>query len=536
MQYNLSTLEAIISSGLFTNSLGFIDNFELAIGKCLLTIPTDFAWKASLKSCGDLQDERKRLMVTEAWIKTKIIDCKKLEAQNNSAVSSLSSGVASISLKGGTNSSSKTVEKETEVTKSTLAGDVNGDGDVNNTDLLRLLEYLSGEKVEIDSNAADVNKDGVIDEKDLLSLVESLTGTPSATETYPLIGDINGDEDLTNEDLRVLISYLKGDEIEINGEVADINYDGVTDIQDLIALTQIITGATISTDEISMEIVDVNEDGIFDEEDLTTLAKYLVGETSSIYSEKVDINKDQKVNEEDLQALTQYLIAATVSTGETEQKLIGDVNGDGIIDYDDVERLFEYVQKKDVTIVEALADVNGDGKISAQDVTLLMQIYQELETSTTSGNETAQKIMGDINGDGVINNEDIERLFDYVQKKDVTIEEALADLNGDGKIDTKDVTRLQQLYESQQNATARADVNGDYTVNIEDVAQIVKYINGKEISVEASKLDINGDGKIDTKDALELMRFITGATTTSYTTSCSAIGEIIYKTSYQSYA
>lgn len=457
--YDLSALKEMVENKTFENIKSFTANpIEYELYQCCNNLPEDFTEILFLKGMADFKEVRKPISLVQVWLRSKINKLDELEAKNNSVISNFTSSIGSASLGGGTTSSSKTADEETEANKSTLAGDVNGDGKVDNADMLRLLEYLSGEKVDINSSTADVNKDGVIDKKDLLSLVESLTGTPSATETTSLIGDINGDKNLTNEDLQVLISYIKGNKLEKNEEVTDINYDGVTDIQDLIDLTQIITGATISTDEIAIETVDVNGDGKFDKEDLTALAKYLVGETSSVYSEKVDINKDQKINEEDLQALTQYLMAATVSTEGTEQKLIGDVNGDG-----------------------------------------------------------------------VINDEDAKRLYEYINKKDVTVEEALSDINSDGKIDIYDLINLVQIYNVGGEITMTGDVNGDLTVDMEDVKQIIQYINGKEISIDASKLDINGDGKVDVKDSLELMKHITGATMTSDTTSCSSIGQIIYK-------
>jgi len=54
-------------------------------------------------------------------------------------------------------------------------GDVNGDGVVDDGDLLRLLQYLSGWDVEI-APGADVNGDGVVDDHDILRLMQYLTG------------------------------------------------------------------------------------------------------------------------------------------------------------------------------------------------------------------------------------------------------------------------------------------------------------------------------------------------------------------------
>ena len=56
-----------------------------------------------------------------------------------------------------------------------IAGDVNGDGSVNNKDLTRLFQYLSDWEVEVDENALDINGDGSINNKDLTRLFQYLS-------------------------------------------------------------------------------------------------------------------------------------------------------------------------------------------------------------------------------------------------------------------------------------------------------------------------------------------------------------------------
>lgn len=56
----------------------------------------------------------------------------------------------------------------------------------------------------------------------------------------------------------------------------------------------------------------------------------------------------------------------------------------------------------------------------------------------------AEAVAGDVNGDGVANNKDVTRLFQYLAKWSVTVNEATVDVNGDGVVNNKDVTRLFQ--------------------------------------------------------------------------------------------
>ena len=57
-----------------------------------------------------------------------------------------------------------------------ISGDINNDGSVNNKDITRLLQYLSGWEVEVNEKALDVNGDGKVDNKDLVRLFRYLSG------------------------------------------------------------------------------------------------------------------------------------------------------------------------------------------------------------------------------------------------------------------------------------------------------------------------------------------------------------------------
>ena len=57
-----------------------------------------------------------------------------------------------------------------------IPGDVNGDGTVDNQDLLQLARFIAGYDVTIDTEAADMNGDGKIDGLDVLRLAKQLAG------------------------------------------------------------------------------------------------------------------------------------------------------------------------------------------------------------------------------------------------------------------------------------------------------------------------------------------------------------------------
>lgn len=57
-----------------------------------------------------------------------------------------------------------------------VAGDINGDGTVNNKDLTRLLRFIAGEEIFVVAETVDVNGDGNVNNKDLTRLLRFIAG------------------------------------------------------------------------------------------------------------------------------------------------------------------------------------------------------------------------------------------------------------------------------------------------------------------------------------------------------------------------
>ncbi|URZ15512.1 dockerin type I domain-containing protein [Clostridium felsineum] len=67
----------------------------------------------------------------------------------------------------------------------------------------------------------------------------------------------------------------------------------------------------------------------------------------------------------------------------TPSVMLGDVNGDGVINGRDIMVLTQYIAGKDVTIDQKAADVNGDGAINGRDLMLIRQYIAGKITSFT---------------------------------------------------------------------------------------------------------------------------------------------------------
>ena len=57
-----------------------------------------------------------------------------------------------------------------------IAGDINGDGNLNNKDVTRFMQYNAGWDVEVNEEALDVNGDGSINNKDVTRLMQYIAG------------------------------------------------------------------------------------------------------------------------------------------------------------------------------------------------------------------------------------------------------------------------------------------------------------------------------------------------------------------------
>ncbi|MBD7911142.1 dockerin type I domain-containing protein [Clostridium cibarium] len=227
---------------------------------------------------------------------------------------------------------------------------------------------------------------------------------------------------------------------------------------------------------------DVNGDGLVNVDDLSLLNRYLNADDDiDLVYDNGDINEDSNIDNNDLTILQTKVIT----------KIKGDVDGNGIVNIDDANRLKKYLVGTKVEFVKENTDFNGDNSIDILDLQLL---YEKLNTN----------IKGDVNGDGVLDTDDYMLLKEYITGKEKSIVQKNGNLNGDDVINVADLVELNEKL----TINIKGDVNGDGVVNEKDINNLKAYLMDSDVKIVNENSDLNGDGAIDISDLMGLNKII----------------------------
>ncbi len=111
--------------------------------------------------------------------------------------------------------------------------------------------------------------------------------------------------------------------------------------------------------------------------------------------------------------------------------IIGDVNGNGALDMNDINRILENPESVD----KDTADINNDGKVDKNDADEIQFIISK------------DRIIGDVNNDGKVDDNDNKIVESYIEKKSELKEsdKVVADVNNDGKVDKNDAEEIRNV-------------------------------------------------------------------------------------------
>ena len=292
------------------------------------------------------------------------------------------------------------------ITDYVFYGDVIEDGVVRRNDRALLARYFS-DSFNVTLNYqqlknADINGDGKVNKVDSIIFSRVLASWSDYPNTLPdspitnyiLYGDINEDGEITEEDSTLLSNYLNNNTKISNQALknSDVNGDGKINIIDLGLLQMYVDTPDNYTNTLpdspitnyTIQYGDVNGDGkINSSGDVLNINRYINGLSSIINQNgqsllNADVNGDGKVNMVDSTLISNFLtgnIDSNIlpSSPIIEYTLYGDLNNDGILDSNDVDKLSRYLNGSTGLDNQARknADVNGDGVINSTDLTLL---------------------------------------------------------------------------------------------------------------------------------------------------------------------
>ena len=214
-----------------------------------------------------------------------------------------------------------------------LAGDFNCDNAVNIGDLAMLFRYIYGVSDYQPSkqgleNANVYRKDSTdLDAEDLRALAEFFrekntlpTEKLAPSEYVPVTGDFNCDNTLDIRDVVMYYKHLEGlteyvpseqgkKNANNTGSDKNLNYD------DLLIMTNMLSGKYKEETDLSKCSGDVNEDGEVNAEDIVYLRKVLLG--SAEYKDSCDVNHDDSFSTRDF-VILKALILQPAEGSETE--------------------------------------------------------------------------------------------------------------------------------------------------------------------------------------------------------------------------
>lgn len=206
---------------------------------------------------------------------------------------------------------------------------------------------------------------------------------------------------------------------------------------------------------------------------------------------------------ENMDGTTYYTFAVQCDNAPIEL-LQGDVNMDGIVNYDDCDRLLSWLAgNQDEKINEALSDVDGEEGVTYSDLYSLMRyVLDDDVTELPYVNEIKasrmteeQRKNHDRNWDGVVDVKDVE----YVRYDQSVMREILECLIANRK------------YEMDDTNPIPGDADGDGKVTLSDAVLILKLALGIDVSVKSRlAADVDASGSITLTDAQLALKLALG--------------------------
>jgi Ca2+-binding EF-hand superfamily protein len=275
-----------------------------------------------------------------------------------------------------------------------MFGDLSGDGRYTGGDTVLIQRHLlavsTGEHPEwiLKSKQyliADLDQDGKVTNFDMLLLQRINIGLVNPADLPIVFGDANGDGERTEEDVNVLLNHLealkKGEESplsEFQQIFSDLDRDQkITDFD--VRLMRALIDGTIKVEDFPISVGDLNGDSTWNSPDTTLLRRHMEalkkGEESPLSPLQQflgDLDGDNAITFADVQ-LMRGLIGQIITPADFPLKF-GDVNGNGSWNAPDTGLMLRHIEalKRGEAsplspLQQLLGDLDGDGAITFED-------------------------------------------------------------------------------------------------------------------------------------------------------------------------
>lgn len=303
-------------------------------------------------------------------------------------------------------------------------GDANADNKVTSADVITLSQYLKGTGSYSPSplDRVRLDGDGDVDNRDLLALLNysfrgqgtlACPGGIKATGTPFFCGDVNDSKNVTSADLVTVAQYVDSGVAAISPMEAakldaDLDIDAID--RDLISdciFKQVGTLTCPGGDKLecgkSYKCGDVNNDGTITSADIILMTAHINGTGSLPVISAGKLDGDNDVDATDRWLLEDYVFhggkSALTCPGGTSTAalapasfLCGDVNNDKTINASDVTALTNFANGTGtVPVYKESANLNDDANVTLDDATVLMNcIFKNQGTLLCHGGTSFQ--------------------------------------------------------------------------------------------------------------------------------------------------
>ncbi len=262
---------------------------------------------------------------------------------------------------------------------------------------------------------------------------------------------------------------------------ADLNGDGIVDVDDLVDMSKLVKNNTDPTEpssEVTATLIgDVNLDGVLTKEDSDLLLDYVTGQTSLSHAALLN----------------------------------ADTNGDGIVDMVDVAELVRKLGIEDTT--DPTEESSTEETATEETTTEVTTTEESTTEATTTEATTTEETTTEATTEATTTEETTtEATTEATTTEETTTEATTTEVTTTEAMTTEESTTEEPTTETTANKPG--DVNGDGEVNAVDASDLLiaaAMVGAGEDSgmtdAQKNAADVNKNGTFDASDAASILQY-----------------------------